>query len=415
MGDVQKILENLKDQVTDWTLRVQQSETSFEMLRAKIGDPLVTTWQEDMRGMIMKEMDPLVKRIEKLEDSRVDDHHLCDPSKGIFKSPTTRLLDKVSTHQSTLDGKSQKFSSTTYKKQGQAETSTSKQLHPPDIEGAGVQLDLLSNFGISSAETFWRPPALSNAGLKKLLQKVDFRKVEHLRALNTLDDCSILRDCVLFCNSQGGGPFQIDYILRTGTTSTYIQDPIATTRDQETRFNDRGLGGLRVHHLNISYSSEDPNEERRFKEWKRENAPPKYIYDMGQLFLRRRGRDRCELYPSQYNLVADITKPRKPVWLVMRPEYIPIVRIQHNKERTSEIPFSRLLNGVGIAKIADSLGELNFCQPPFCKESVLVYLKAEKLVASTGFEALLTLQFPTPNIDHMEAKVMAGWEGFYTP
>ncbi|KAK7753482.1 hypothetical protein SLS62_004557 [Diatrype stigma] len=413
MKDIGNIVGNLRDQVTDWTLRIQQSETFFETLRVKIGDPPGTAWQEDMRRITSEEVRPLIERIERLENSRVDHRHQAknqppstyDPSQTAFKSPFTQS-DDGSTDQSTFDENLQSSNSTTSEDREDDKKDIATQ-HKNSGEKAEVQLDILSEFGISSAEAFWRPRALSNKGLKKLLQRADFRKMEHLRALSNLDDCTTPRDCILFCSTPAQG-VQHDYILRTGTTATYVRDPGAVRRDQEIELCHLGLGGLRIHQLEIKYATDDPKNKSDFKVWKKEKALPKYVYDIGQLFLRRRNRDRYELNGTQYNIVIDITKPRKPVWLVMRPEYNPIMKI---KADTKDTPFHRFLNGVGIAKIANTFGDLNFCRDPFDKASYVDYANAEVLARNTLFQGMITRRFLAPDIGQMEAKVMAGWGG----
>lgn len=414
MQDLGNIVGNLRDQVTEWTLRVQQSETLFETLRVKMGNLPSTAWQEDMRKITSEEVRPLIERIERLENSRVGHHHAGGPppsthgaSKTAFKTPFTQSdADGVSPNRSIVDENLTYLNSTTSEDRAYGGGDITTQIKDPSDEKAGVRLDVLSDLGISATGAFWKPPELSNKGLKKLLQKVDLRNMEHLRALNTLDNCTMLRDCILFCDTHITGGIQADYILRTGTTVNYIRDPGAVVRDQQMELHRHGLGGLRIHQLDIIYSADDAKDKDRFRAWMKDQAPPKYVYDVGQLFLRRRIRDRYELNGSHYNIVVDITKPQKPVWLVMRPEYDSMFRTKSDKNHT---PFSRSLNGVGIAKIADALEELSFCRDPFDVASFEKHSKAEKLISNTSFRGVLTRRFLIPNIGEMQAKITAGW------
>lgn len=413
MKDIGNIVGNLRDQVADWTLRVQQSETFFETLRVKIEDPPGTAWQEDMRKITSEAIRPLIERIKRLENSGVNYHQAKvqhpsthDASKTAFKSPFTQS-DDDSTDQSTVNKNLQERGSITFEDQACDKKGIAAQDKNSSNEKA-VQLDILSGLGISSIEAFWKPATLSNKGLKELLQSVDFRNMEHLRALSTLDDCTTPRDCVLFCDTHFYRGIQQDYILRTGTTATYIRDPSGVRRDQEMELYHHGWGGLRIHQLDTRYLPNDPKGKDKFTAWMKEKAPPQYVYDIGQLFMRRRIGDRYELNGTQFNIVIDIAKPQKPVWLVMRPEYDPTIRI---KSDTSNTPFPRLLNGVGIAKIADSFGELSFCRDPFDEASFVHYASAELLVSNTLFKGMLARRFSTPNIGEMEAKVTAGWGG----
>ncbi|RYO83054.1 hypothetical protein DL764_009512 [Monosporascus ibericus] len=243
----------------------------------------------------------------------------------------------------------------------------------------------------------------------QLLQEVDFHNMAHLRALSALDDPTTPRDCVMFCDTQSFALFQVDYILRTGTTATYIWGGRASIMQRDKVRSDGELKGLRV--LSLTYEPENPNGRRKFEKWERKNAPPKSVYDVGQLFVQRRGQGRQELLGTQYNLTLDITKPRKPVWLVMRPEYAPVL---FKKPTCSDKPFSKVdggLNGVAIAKLANSFAELDFCGSSFNGKSHAMFSKAENLIASTGFKGELALRFSSPNFGHMEEKVTAGWSG----
>ncbi|RYP64260.1 hypothetical protein DL769_006740 [Monosporascus sp. CRB-8-3] len=405
--EIRVIVENLRDQVSDWSLRTQQTETSVAALLAKIGDG--TTWKDDILALIANdsplrgEIARLVKRVGHLENnytgcscshSRISS--TLDPSKAAQKSSTYRL-ENTSTHPSTVDATLRNMGSRTPRRKVLSEAVSTRWVKSASPERAVFPLDVLSGTGISLEKGCWRTQDLSNKGLKQLLQKVDFRNMAHLRALNVLDDRATSRDCIMFFDAHcSSSRFQVDYILRTGTTATYINDAPPSSRKREKEFSDRGLKGLRVLELDIAYVAEDLNGKSRFKEWKKENAPPMYIYDVGQLFVRRRGHDRNELFGTQYNLALDITKSRKPVWLVMRPEYAPVFV---KKSTHSETPFSGGLNGVAIAKLAESLAELDFSRAPFDGKSYAMFLKAKNLIASTVFKGQLDLSFPTPDFN----------------
>ncbi|RYO95671.1 hypothetical protein DL765_011171 [Monosporascus sp. GIB2] len=415
--EIRVIVENLRDQVSDWTLRAQQTETSVAALLAKIGDG--TIWKEDILALFANnsplhgEIARLSKRVEHLENNYTgcNGSHsgistTRDPSKAALKTSTYRP-DNTSTHPSTVEATLRNISSKPHKMKVFSEAVVTRPAKSASPERAGFLLDVLSGTGISLEKGCWRTQDLSNKGLKELLQKVDFCNMAHLRALHALDDRATPRDCIMFFDAHSSSPtFKVDYILRTGTTATYINDAQPSSKKREKDFSDRGLKGLRVLELSITYAAEDPNNKRMFKEWKKENSPPKYVYDAGQLFVRRHGQGRSELFGTQYNLALDITRPRKPVWLVMRPEYAPV---SVKKQTYSERPFSGGLNGVAIAKFADSLAELDFSRAPFDGKSYAMFLKAQNLTARTMFKGQLDLSFPIPDFDSMEARLVAGW------
>ncbi|RYP43261.1 hypothetical protein DL770_011774 [Monosporascus sp. CRB-9-2] len=416
VGEIRVIVENLRDQVSDWTLRAQQTETSVAALLAKIGDG--TAWKEDILALIANNSplhDDIARLAERLE--RLENNHTgcscshsricsrCDPSKAALKT-STYGPDNTSARPSTADAWLHSINPKTPERQVLSDAVSTSRAKSASPERAGLALNVLTGTSISLGKGCWRTQDLSNEGLKELLLKVDFRNVVHLGALSALDDRTTPRDCVMFCDTQSFALFQVDYILRTGTTATYIGGGQVSITQRDKVFSDRGLKRLRVLRVVLTYEPENPNDRRKFEEWKRKNASPKYVYDVGQLFVRRRGQGRQELFGTQYNLTLDITKPRKPVWLVMRPEYTPVFI---KKQTHSEKPFSKSdggLNGVVIAKLANSLAELDFCRTPFDGKSHAMFLKAQNLIASTGFKGGLALHFSSPNFD-----LTAGWSG----
>ncbi|RYP54615.1 hypothetical protein DL768_000675 [Monosporascus sp. mg162] len=419
--EIRVIVENLRDQVSDWTLRAQQTETSVAAVLAKIGDG--TMWKEDILALIANnsplhgDIARLVERVEHLENnhtgcscshSRISS--TCDPSKTALKASTHRP-DNIPARSGAANLRLHSINLKTPVRQVFSDAVSTGRAKSASPERAGLALNVLTDTSISLGEGCWGTQHLSNKGLKELLQKVDFRNVAHLGALNALDGLTTPRDCVMFCDTQSSALFQVDYILRTGTTATYIRGGRVSIMHRDKEFSDGGLKGLRVLRVFLTYEPENPNDRRKFEEWERKNAPPKYMYDVGQLFVRRCGQGRQELFGTQYNLMLDITKPRKPVWLVMRPEYTPVFI---KKQTHSEKPFSKAdggLNGVGIAKLANSLAELDFCRTPFDGKSRAMFLKAQNLIATTGFRGELGLRFSSPNLDHMEDKMTVEWSG----
>ncbi|RYP72454.1 hypothetical protein DL771_004249 [Monosporascus sp. 5C6A] len=404
--EIRVIVENLRDQVSDWTLRVQQTETSVTALLAKIGDG--TTWKEDILALIANnsplhgDIARIVERVEHLENNHTGcscSHSrislTCDPSKDALKTSTYRP-GNASTHPSTADAPLYSINPKTHERQVLSDAVSTRRAKSASPERAGLALNVLTGTSISLGEGCWRTEDLSNKGLKQLLQKVDFGNMAHLKALTALDDRATPRDCVMFCDIQSFALFQVDYILRTGATATYIRGDQVSLIQRDKVFSDRGLKGLRVLRMVPSFEPENPNDKRKFDEWKRKNAPPKYVYDVGQLFVRRSGQGRQELFGTQYNLTLDIAKSRKPVWLVMRPEYTPVFI---KKQTYTGKPFSKAdggLNGVAIAKLANSLVELDFCRTPFDGKSHAMFMKAQNLIASTGFKGELALRFFEP-------------------
>ena len=415
MEDNQHAVVNIRDQVVDWSLRVQENEASISKALASIGDLSGQTWKEQMHQVAANEIIPLIRRIEKLEshqESRirpsVESSSVSSTSKPEIKASTPG----PTTCQSRTENKIPELS-VDAKNQVPQDPSTTANAKISESERAGVQLDVLSNIGVSLESTYWRPPAFSNKGLERLLRQTDFRNTTHLKALKRLDAPETSRDCIMFSDCQFSAIYQVDYILRTGPTPTYLRcEQVETDNGRKVKLRNRGLTGLKILELKIP-APEGREDRRRFKEWKTSKAPPKYIYDLGQLFLCRHGKGRHELIGTKFNVVLDIAKPRKPVWLLLRPEYESI-ELKKHRDKDSQAPFpsrEQGLNGVAVAKLAESIESLDFCHDALESASASKFPAADNIVASTFLKGRTALKFFTPDIDQVEARVMAGWKG----
>ena len=388
---------NIREQVTDWSLRVQQNEASLAALVTHIGDFSAATWREHTSQAVVGEVAPLLERIEKLEHRHESRDHASTESDSVRSDP--KSVPKAPTS-----------GPTTYQE------STTAGIKISGSVRAGTQLEALSDVGFPMQDALWGPPTLTNKGLEKFLKNIDFRDATHLKALDCMDGQATSRDCVMFCDCQASTVLEVDYVLRTGPTVTYIRcDDLDTEKRRTKKLRKRGLEALRIRELSIS-APDSSDDRRRFKEWKIQTKPPKYVYDIGQLFIRRRGRDRYdrgryELIGTNFNMVIDVTKSRKPVWLLMCPEH---EMVELKKAKGSRHPFpsrSFGLNGVAIAKIADAIEDISLCSGPFDKTTFMKYMAADQLVANTYFQGKVTLNFCTPDIDDLEARIMCGWKG----
>lgn len=255
-------------------------------------------------------------------------------------------------------------------------------------------------------------PSLTSRGLEQVLRNMDSTKLEHLKALGELDHRTCLRENILFCDSNTFPMFDVDYILRGGGTASYIMDhPLVSIPNRRLALETIGLSEVRVLELKIKHFPGRESDISGIQAWQNRNNPPRYIYDLGQLFLRRKGKNKYDLHGTLYNLVVDIGHRKKPVWLVMRPETTPVVFATREKDSTSPFQSNTCsLNGVGIARMTDSIEELQLSNRPFDGlGTFLSWGKAQRVINRTLYQGRLDLQFRTPDPHLMQSDIAARW------
>ena len=200
MEDVRHAVVNIRNQIADWSRRVQQNETALATLQASVMDLPSAEWQERMRQIAADEAAPLIERIKKLEGRGKNRSGYCEEPYSPSSTPSFEIKTSSpgpKAYQSRTEEKIQELSIASGG-QDPRDQSTATGPKISESERAGTQVDVLSDIGISLATTYWKPPTLSNKGIEQLLKKIDFRNVDHLKALKCLDDRTAPRDCIMF-------------------------------------------------------------------------------------------------------------------------------------------------------------------------------------------------------------------------
>ncbi|KAI1497519.1 hypothetical protein F5X99DRAFT_432954 [Biscogniauxia marginata] len=460
-----RISESLRDQITDWSFRTQRLEAVITKLNNTVNDTTaLDAFKESVVDMITNDtrnerrIADLSQRLEQLENHHANQERTPAPkhfarnasvqdAPSFDKSNSTSTCNhgKLSATKSTSEAKmplvSTAGSSLPERKSSTNITSTAG---TATLSLSFAIPSTISHLGLSPAD--WAvaaaaatPPPLSNAGLEKLLRAVDFSDPAHLRALAELDSRDHPRDSILFCDSHTFHMFRVDYMVVGGRTTSYIADHPSCGREGRAArlgLERRGLGRLRALELSVrplrrarggsgggrggsggvgggGGNSEDEDEdEAAIRAWRERVAPPAFVYELGQLFLRRKGQDRFDVHPTQYNVVVDMTRRAKAVWLVMRPEYVPVAKAY--KEKDSSVPFQTnmfSLNGVAVGRVAARLADLSLTHPPFAFESHRAFYDAQAEVGNTAYKGKVRLQFRTPDLVDMMRTITAGWGG----
>lgn len=254
--------------------------------------------------------------------------------------------------------------------------------------------------GLSGA-SFLKEPCLTNQGYQELMRNFSFQNIHQLEALSKTDRRENLRDCVIFCNIAFPTSW-IDYVVRIGGCSSLIMD---NTPDviykHHPALAHSDLSQLRIFELQLSAAHF--TNELEFKQWKDQFSPPKYVYELGQLFVRRqfnKGK-KTDIFSSVYNLVMDIAKPEKPVWLVVRPGCVPSLSKNGSKrDKVSSLPFDGM-DRCSMARLVDKIGDLSFTRTDFSRNSFGSFIEAEHLVKVTGCKVELTVKSQAADITEM--------------
>ncbi|KAI0013564.1 hypothetical protein F4779DRAFT_342253 [Xylariaceae sp. FL0662B] len=402
--ELRNIAENLKDELVTWSLRSQQNVASIAALEAKVHD------REDEARYA--KVDELAQRLEDLEKvAKNRNNYSSFPSDTLGQDPHAAISKTSISSQYVMSSES---SSSDRKDliglsngiDNASDSSKRIQTSISFYEAVATQ-----GLGLTGGNHIEQPSLTSN-GLEQLLRHLDSTKLDHLKALSELDHRSHSRESILFCDPNTFPMFDVDYMLRGGRTVSYIMDhPSVAIRNRRSALDIAGLSDLRVLELKIKHSSGCENEIPGIQAWKSQNNPPRYVYDLGQLFLRRKGTYKYDLHCTLYNLVVDIGHRKKPVWLVMRPEAKPIVFAPRGKESTSPFPNNTSsLNGVSIARMTDSIDELCLTNRPFDGTHTFVsWGNAQKVVNRTLYQGRIDLLFRTPDYHRMQTEIAARW------
>ncbi|KAI3336831.1 hypothetical protein HD806DRAFT_474932 [Xylariaceae sp. AK1471] len=399
-SSILKIQENLRDQVAQWSERTQQLESAHASLEKDVTNLKEGTSQLQPQDQDEK-YESLIRRIEELENTCSDQ---VAPTAVETHAPEAGLLS---------------IQSTTDERKGCISSVEARRSTPPTQVSGTLSL---------RKQDYVATPILTNEGLGKLLRNINFSDLSHLRMLRELDSRKVSRDAPLFCDHVSFPLFEIDYVIRGGPTAAYIADHpscyVSPNSDVNLdKFKLHDLEGLRV--LKLTYHvkmgdrtiKEEQEAKRSITTWKKTVHPPRYIYDLGQLFLHRKGGkegNRFELVPTKYNIVVDIISPNKPVWLVMRPEFEPHINRNHGRSgrRDSECPFQDRhgydLECCVTAQLAKKIEDLKISGGSFAHGSYPAFYQASEVVVDTSCDEAVRLQFSIPDLEEM-LQIIGKW------
>ncbi|KAI0434019.1 hypothetical protein F5Y09DRAFT_350106 [Xylaria sp. FL1042] len=299
--DILNSIANIRDQLDDWGQRVQEVEAAQALLQERFDNfkGREQYQRQNQTARVLYEL--LVGRLEALEKAAND------------------VQKNDSTHSETTENIENESNNLAMKT---ATIIKTRELHP--ITTNPVSLSL-------APEDY---TVLTEQGLFNLLRDIDFRVRSHLQLLCRLDSHTVPRDIPISCDITIPNPPSIFYVLRGGPGAAYIANHpacrISATRRVE-ELEAHGMKDLRV--LRLSYHLKKENRSKQEEQqannslalWKKTARPPQYAYDLGQLILM--GIEECQnredFVPTKFNLVVDMISPRKPVWLIMRPEFYP--------------------------------------------------------------------------------------------
>ncbi|KAI1273661.1 hypothetical protein F5Y07DRAFT_402232 [Xylaria sp. FL0933] len=299
--DILNSISNIRDQLDYWCDRVQQAEAAQAVLEERFKDIKGRTLcqRQNQTARVLYEL--LSGRLEALEQSLTEVE-----GNGSAHSESNRNVENESNRSAMKIAAIIKTNS----------------LHPKTTKPGSLNL-LPEDYTV-----------LTEEGLFKLLRDIDFGELSHLQLLSKLDNRSIPRDIPISCDITIPNPPSIFYVLRCGPGASYIVNHPACRRSAARRAEEleaHGVRDLRVVRLSyyLKRAKRSEEEERRanksFALWQKTARPPQYAYDLGQLVLTgiEECQDDLDFIPTRFNLMVDMISPRKPVWLVMRPDFKP--------------------------------------------------------------------------------------------
>ncbi|KAK8006917.1 aldo/keto reductase [Apiospora arundinis] len=225
------------------------------------------------------------------------------------------------------------------------------------------------------ARSFLPYQVLTNKGYRTMLEKIQWTDMTHIVQLLKVDNSKIARRCTMFNDKFTS--HSIDYVLQTGLGVRQIGDvfsePIRVARvgghinqpGANDLLRNQNLKDLRLMRMKIKSNVLLNEEQVRYKKWQETWQPPAYVYDLGELMLRKRATRMpyaLTAVLTQYNLLLEVNKEGSPnnrrVWVAMAREYQP-TRKRENASKDSNLPFNGL-EFTKLALLAHSVRDLEF-------------------------------------------------------
>lgn len=249
------------------------------------------------------------------------------------------------------------------------------------------------------AGSFFSTPVLTNFGYECLLRQIDFRDITQWASLARLDNLVCLRDCTLFCDLTFIH-YYVDYVIRIGGTAKHISEDVGSPR---------GMGpdiqGLRI--FEIEYSQTSLKDAHTFREWSKNYDPPQFVYEIGQLFLRRQCKrtTKQDLFHTDFNVVMDVAKPSKPLWLIARPGGSVVIR-NKGHENSSSKAFNHI-GSSSVALLSRSIQEFSLTTAPSDQTSYGRFQTTNGLAIGSKLE--ISLEFHKADVSSIESTIKKRW------
>ncbi|KAK8076253.1 hypothetical protein PG994_003525 [Apiospora phragmitis] len=203
-------------------------------------------------------------------------------------------------------------------------------------------------------------PDVDEQGYHTLMKTIKFNDVNHLVQLAKLDNFSIARRCTMFTDMKFN-LYTIDYVVHSGLGTNLLRHV--------------DLSQLRLLRMKIDPRVMLHDDQVRYTAWERQWKPPAYVYDLGELFLRKKSARtpyHIASHLTAYNLLLEVSCSSRRVWIVMSPQH-ELTRKREGAVRDSNCAFNGL-EFARLAVVAHDVAELQFDRPDF-------------LPSAAGFEA----------------------------
>lgn len=231
-------------------------------------------------------------------------------------------------------------------------------------------------------------PHITAHGYQQMISNVDFTNVDMLEALSRVDHVRHQRDYTLFYDISHP-TMTVHYIVRIGGSAWNIMDKAPAVRyKHHSELQHMDLDPLRIFELIISDSELTRAEHEQFEQWKSQNDVPRYVYELGAVFLRREYKSslREDVVSTCFSLVMDITQLKRPIWIILRPGLDPRSRKVPKNRRDSTLPFDGMDNAVMACVRADGR-KFEVASGSYLPGSYRAYQAAEALVNETACKA----------------------------
>ncbi|KAI0178080.1 hypothetical protein BJ166DRAFT_491889 [Pestalotiopsis sp. NC0098] len=275
------------------------------------------------------------------------------------------------------------------------------------VIGADRARNAIQELGLQPEE-FTQVPKLSKAGFEQILKTFDFADLERLESLAMVDGIGQSRHNVMFCDISHPAMHN-DYVVQAGEAAySIMEDAPGVKWKHIPSIKHHDLSRLRIFQLHYDTEALTEKQIASWKEWRNEQQPPEYVYEIGALSLRSKYHKKMKdkVYDTDFSIVMDVVRPSRPVWMILRPGWKQMCRKTAKYVRDASLPFDGS-DEVKIGCVCKDIRSLELTWGQASGDSSHYYLSAQATMLETRIKAPIKLVARSADLAKMQQAIQA--------